>query len=157
MKGEEDGWQYLKDLDQNMAQYIKSGSRPCNSASQGEYAIGASFALRAIKNIAEGYPITMVIPAEGAGHELEAHGLMKTSQNKEAAKQFLDWTLSDNAVGTYYDWKEIVTIEGGGMPEMFKEAGLPEDVGSVMYEMDYAWSAENRERILERWQAEIER
>jgi iron(III) transport system substrate-binding protein len=157
MKGEEAGWKYLQDLDENMAQYIKSGSRPCNSASQGEYAIGASFALRAIKNIAEGYPITMVIPAEGAGHELEAHGLMKTSQNKEAAKRFLDWTLSGRAVDAYYDWKEIVTIEGGGMPEMFKEAGLPEDVGSVMYEMDYEWSAENRERILERWQAEIER
>ena len=43
------------------------------------------------------------------------------------------------------------------MPEMFKEAGLPEDIGSVMYEMDYEWSAENRERILERWQAELER
>jgi iron(III) transport system substrate-binding protein len=157
MKGEEEGWQFLKDLDQNMAQYIKSGSRPCNAASEGEYAIGASFALRAIKNIIEGYPITMVIPAEGAGHELEAHGLMKTSQNKDAAKQFLDWTLSDNAVNSYYDWKEIVTIEGGSMPEMFTAAGLPEDVGSVMYDMDYAWSAENRERILERWQAELER
>jgi iron(III) transport system substrate-binding protein len=157
MKGEEAGWQFLKDLDGNIAQYIKSGSRPCNSASQGEYAIGASFALRAIKNIVEGYPITMVIPAEGAGHELEAHGLMKTAQNKEAAKRFLDWTLSDRAVQEYYAWKEIVTIEGGDMPETFTAAGLPEDIGSVMYDMDYAWSAANREKILARWQAEIER
>ena len=157
MKGEDAGWQFLEDLDGNIAQYIKSGSRPCNSASQGEYAIGASFALRAIKNIAEGYPITMVIPAEGAGHELEAHGLMKTSENKDAAKRFLDWTLSERAVDAYYVWKEIVTIEGGAMPEGFTAAGLPEDIGSVMYDMDYAWSAANRERILERWQAELER
>jgi iron(III) transport system substrate-binding protein len=99
----------------------------------------------------------MVIPAEGAGHELEAHGQMKTSQHKEEAKHFLDWTQTEPAVGAYYDWKEIVTIEGGAMPETFKDAGLPSDIGSVMYEMDYAWSAENRERILERWQAEIER
>src|SRR5690606_2782721 len=127
MKGEEEGWQFLKDLDQNIAQYIKSGSRPCNAASQGEYAVGASFALRAIKNIAEGYPITMVIPAEGAGHELEAHALMKSSDNKEAAKRFLDWTLSDRAVEEYYDLKEIVTIMGGSMPQFFKDAGMPED------------------------------
>ena len=157
MKGEDEGWQFLEGLDQNIAQYIKSGSRPCNVASEGEYAIGASFALRAIKNIVEGYPITMVIPAEGAGHELEAHGLMKTSQNKEAAKRFLDWTLSDRAVDEYYDWKEIVTIAGGSMPQAFKDAGLPDDIGSVMYEMDYAWSAANREAILERWQRDIER
>jgi iron(III) transport system substrate-binding protein len=157
MKGEEKGWQFLEALDENIAQYIKSGSRPCNVASEGEYAIGASFALRAIKNIVEGYPITMVIPAEGAGHELEAHGLMRTSQNKEAAKRFLDWTLSDRAVQEYYDWKEIVTISGGSMPQNFKDAGLPDDIGSVMYDMDYAWSAENREAILERWQRDIER
>jgi iron(III) transport system substrate-binding protein len=112
MKGEQAGWAYLKDLDKNIAQYIKSGSRPCNTASAGEYAIGASFALRAIKNIAEGYPITMVIPAEGAGNELEANALVAASKKKEAAKRFLDWTLSPNAVKEYYNWKEIVTISG---------------------------------------------
>ena len=41
MKGEDAGWQYLDGLDENIAQYIKSGSRPCNVASEGEYAIGA--------------------------------------------------------------------------------------------------------------------
>jgi iron(III) transport system substrate-binding protein len=157
MKGEDDGWRFLQALDENIAQYIKSGSRPCNSASEGEYAVGASFALRAIKNIIEGYPITMVIPAEGAGHELEAHGLMKASQNQEAAKRFLDWTVSDGAVRAYYERYEIVTIEGGEIPAHYKDAGLPDDLAGVMYDMDYAWSAANRDRILERWQREFER
>src|SRR5690625_78891 len=156
MKGEEEGWEFLRALDKNMAQYIKSGSRPCNVASQGEYAIGSSFALRAIKNIDEGYPITMVIPSEGAGNELEANALMASSQNKEAAKRFLDWTLSDAAVEEYYTWKEIVTVSGGTMPQSFRDAGLPEDISTVMYDMDFVWSAENRDRVLEQWQAEFE-
>lgn len=156
MKGEEAGWAYLGELDKNIAQYIKSGSRPCNVASAGEYAVGASFALRAIKNIAEGYPITMVIPSEGAGNELEAHGLMAASSNKDAAKRFLDWTISENAVNAYYDWKEIVTISGGSMPESFVAAGLPADIGSVMWPMDFAWSAENRDRVLAEWQEKYE-
>jgi iron(III) transport system substrate-binding protein len=156
MMGEEEGWEFLRALDKNMAQYIKSGSRPCNVASQGEYAIGASFALRAIKNIEEGYPITMVIPSEGTGNELEANALMASSANKEAAKRFLDWTLSDTAVDEYYKWKEIVTLSGGAMPQNFLDAGLPEDIGSVMWDMDFAWSAANRDRILEQWQAEFE-
>ncbi len=157
MKGEEQGWEYLQQLDNNIAQYIKSGSRPCNSASVGEFAVGASFALRAIKNIHEGYPITMVIPAEGAGNELEATGLMKSSRNKEAAKRFIDWTLSDAAVKEYYIWKEIVTVSGGTMPESFRQAGLPEDIGSVMVDMDFSWSAANRDRILQGWQQKLER
>ena len=157
MMGEEKGWEFLGSLDDNIAQYIKSGSRPCNAASEGEFAVGASFALRAIKNIAEGYPITMVIPSEGAGNELEANALMATSKNKDAAKRFLDWTISDNAVNEYYNWKEIVTATGGAMPEHFREAGLPEDITSVMWNMDFVWSAENRAAVLERWQKELER
>jgi iron(III) transport system substrate-binding protein len=157
MKGEEAGWAYLKDLDKNIAQYIKSGSRPCNAASAGEFAVGASFALRAIKNVAEGYPITMVIPAEGAGNELEANALAAASKKKEAAKKFLDWTLSPSAVKEYYNWKEIVTISGGAMPERFTKAGLPADISSVMYKMDFAASARDRQAILARWQKEFER
>ena len=68
MKGEEKGWQYLKDLDKNIAQYIKSGSRPCKAAATGEYAIGVSFAFSGVKQIMEGYPIKLVIPSEGAGY-----------------------------------------------------------------------------------------
>jgi iron(III) transport system substrate-binding protein len=64
MKGEEKGWQYLKDLDKNIAQYIKSGSRPCKAAATGEYAIGVSFAFSGVKQIMEGYPIKLVIPAK---------------------------------------------------------------------------------------------
>jgi iron(III) transport system substrate-binding protein len=157
MMGEEDGWAYLEALDKNIAQYIKSGSRPCTAASTGEYAVGISFELRAIKDIAEGYPIDMVLPSEGAGHELEASGLMATSTNKEDAKKFLDWLVSPAAVKAYYDWKGIVTVPGGSMPDTMREAGLPEDISTVLFEVDYAWAAENRNRILEEWQRRFER
>jgi len=157
MMGEEAGWEYLEALDKNIAQYIKSGSRPCTAASTGEYAVGISFELRAIKDIAEGYPIAMVLPSEGAGHELEASGLMATSTNKEDAKKFLDWLVSPAAVQAYYDWKGIVTVPGGSMPDNMREAGLPEDISTVLYEVDYAWAAENRGRILEEWQRRFER
>jgi len=40
--GEDAGWQMVKDLNANMAQYTTSGSRPCRMAQAGEYAIGAS-------------------------------------------------------------------------------------------------------------------
>ncbi len=156
MMGEEEGWAYLDALDKNMDQYIKSGSKPCNAASAGENTIGISFALRAIKNIDEGYPITMVIPSEGAGHELEANALMKTSQNKEDAKKFLDWTVSKGAEAEYNKWKSIVTMQGRDMPEKFTSAGLPDDISTVLFEVDYGWAAENRDRIIAEWQKRYE-
>jgi len=38
------GWDFLKKLDKNMGQYIKSGSKPAKLTAAGEYAIGCSFA-----------------------------------------------------------------------------------------------------------------
>ncbi|MGR4001066.1 MAG: ABC transporter substrate-binding protein [Alphaproteobacteria bacterium] len=157
MKGEEAGWAYLEALDKNIAQYIKSGSKPCHAASAGEYAIGASYGLRAIKNIDEGFPISMVIPSEGSGNELEANALVASSDNKAAAKRFLDWTLTEQAATEYYAWKGIVTIPGGKIPQKFLDAGLPEDVSTILYPVDFQMAGSDRTRIIETWQSRFER
>jgi iron(III) transport system substrate-binding protein len=155
--GEEKGWEFLKKLDANIAQYIKSGSRPCKAARAGEYAVGTSLAFAAIQSVEEGFPVTMVIPASGAGYELEASGLMAASKNKDDAKKFLDWTLSPEAASLYGKYKEIVTTEGYEPPEAAQKAGLPKDVSTVLLPIDFEKSAKERSAILERWQKEIGR
>jgi len=157
MKGEEKGWQYLKDLDKNMAQYIKSGSRPCKMAATGEYAIGLSFAFSGVKQIMEGYPIKLVIPSEGAGYEIEVSMLMKSSKNKEDSKQFLDWLLTLDAAKLYGERAEMSSVPGAKPTEAVLKAGLPTDVSSVLYKMDFDASAKNKDRILAEWKKSIER
>ncbi|MBK1836453.1 ABC transporter substrate-binding protein [Azospirillum sp. YIM B02556] len=156
-QGNEKGWQFLKTLDGNVAQYIKSGSKPCKSARSGEFAIGTSLAFAAIKSVEEGFPVKMVIPTDGAGYELEASALMKTSKNKADAKRFLDWTLSPTAAALYTKYKEIVTIPGAPVAKAALEAGLPADLQKVLYPMDFAKSATERDAILQTWQGSIGR
>jgi len=155
--GEDKGWKFLKDLDPNMGQYIKSGSKPCKLTRAGEYSVGASFAFIAMKSIKSGYPLKMVIPSEGAGYELEASALMKSSKNKADAKRFLDWTLSKSAATEYGKFKAIVTIPGTKLSADAMAAGLPADVSSVLFPMDFAESAKNRSRILKTWRKKLER
>jgi iron(III) transport system substrate-binding protein len=155
--GDEKGWKYIKDLDANVAQYIKSGSRPCKAARAGEFAVGTSLAFAGIQSIQEGFPITMVIPASGAGFELEASALMASAKNKADAQQFLDWTLSPEAAAIYGKYKEIVTIPGVKPAEASTKAGLPADVSKVLLPIDFAKSAKERDAILARWQKEIGR
>jgi iron(III) transport system substrate-binding protein len=157
MKGEEAGWKYLKQLDQNVAQYIKSGSKPCRMASAGEYLIGTSFAFAAVKQISEGFPIAMVIPKEGAGYEVETSGLMKTSKNKEDAKKFLSWLLTPAAAKLYGERAEMNSVPGGEQAQIARDAGMPADVTKVLFNMDFDWSATNKDRVIKQWQAEIER
>lgn len=157
MKGEEKGWQYLKDLDKNIAQYIKSGSRPCKMAAAGEYAIGLSFAFSGVKQIMEGYPLKLVIPSEGAGYEVEVSMLMKTAKNKDDAKQFLDWLLTLDAAKLYGERAAMSSVPGAKATPAVLKAGLPADVSTALYKMDFDISAKNKDRILAEWKQKIER
>ncbi|MBI3002385.1 MAG: ABC transporter substrate-binding protein [candidate division NC10 bacterium] len=147
MKGEAGGWEYLKGLDKNIAQYIKSGSRPAKMAAAGEYAIGLSFEFAVAKLVEQGAPVKLVIPKEGAGYELEANALMKGAKRPAAAKRFLDWAISESAMRQYAKWKAGVTL--GGMPT---PAYLPGDLTRILYPMNFDWSAGNYERIVKEWE-----
>ena len=143
---EAEGWKYLDALDKNMAEYTKSGSKPCKDAAAGERAVGVSFEYVAMKMKKDGAPVEMVLPKEGSGYEIEANGLTKKGKGNSAAKQFLDWAISDEAMALYAKYFAAVSVAGFPTPE-----GLPKDVSKVVYPNDFEWSAKNRDRILAEW------
>lgn len=155
--GDEAGWQLIKDLDKNIAQYTTSGSRPCRMAQVGEYAIGASLSFVAMQSISQGYPVEMIIPSDWAGFELEASGLIQGSNKADDAKRFLDWTLSPNAAAVYSEFKSIITIPGVPRSPLAEQAGLPEDLTEVLFPMDFARSGLERDAILAKWRQTVGR
>ncbi len=146
-QGEEKGWKYLDSIHPNMAEYTKSGSKPCKDAAAGERAIGVSFEYSAIEMKKKGAPVEMILPKEGSGYEIEANGLTRKGAKNPAAKQFLDWAISDDAMGLYAKFFAAVGVAGFPVPE-----GLPKDISKVVYPNDFDWSAKNRDRILAEWQ-----
>lgn len=155
--GDEAGWAQLAAVDANMAQYTSSGSKPCKSARTGEYTVGVSLAFTALKSIEEGYPLAMVFPEEGTGYELEASGLMASSDNKDDAKRFLDWTMSDEAIALYGSFKALITVPGVGASEVSVKAGLPEDVSTVLADIDFPASAARQSEINATWKEKFGR
>jgi iron(III) transport system substrate-binding protein len=144
--GEQKGWEYLDALHKNIAEYTKSGSKPCKDAASGERAIGVSFEYVAAKQKKDGAPVEMVMPKEGAGYEMEANSLTKKAKNNAAAKQFLDWAITDEAMSLYSKYFAAVAVPGFPVPE-----GLPKDITKVVHPNDFDWSAKNRDRILAEW------
>jgi iron(III) transport system substrate-binding protein len=145
--GEVEGWKYLDALHPNMAEYTKSGSKPCKDAAAGERAIGVSFEYVALEMKKKGAPVEMVLPKEGSGYEIEANGLTKKGANNAAAKQFLDWAITDESLRIAAQFFAAVAVSGMPVPE-----GLPKDITKVVYPNDFDWSAKNRDRILAEWQ-----
>ncbi|MBK0327932.1 ABC transporter substrate-binding protein [Rhodobacteraceae bacterium F11138] len=155
--GEEAGWAQLEAIDPNMAQYTSSGSKPCKSARVGEYSVGISLAFTAMQSIEEGYPLAMVFPEGGVGYELEASGLMASSDNKEAAKIFLDWTMSDEAIDLYQQYKALITIPGVDASQAAEDAGLPADISTILADVDFIKAAENQDAVKQTWKEKFGR
>ncbi len=145
--GEAEGWKYLDALDKNIAEYTKSGSKPCKDSASGERAVGVSFEYVAHEMIKKGSPVVMVLPKEGSGYEIEANGLTKKGAKNPAAKQFLDWAITDESLKIVAQFFAAVSVPGFPVPE-----GLPKDVSKVVFPNDFDWSAKNRDRILAEWQ-----
>jgi iron(III) transport system substrate-binding protein len=147
-EGKEDGWEFLKKLDKNMGQYIKSGSRPAKMTAQGEFAVGCSFDFVVGELKKQGAPVEFVFPVEGAGYEVEANALLKGAKNPKSAMKFLDWAISANAMKAYSEFKLGVTLPG--IPT---RSDMPKLTDIKLYPMDFAWQGKNRDEINKKWEA----
>lgn len=152
LMGEEKGWEYLDKLNENVAVYLHSGSAPAKNTATGEYGIGVSFGYRCIKSAKDlGDKGVVVFPSEGSGWDVEANALIKRSEgNKEIAKKFLDWAITDEAMVKYSaSYPIIATGIGDNIPEGYEVNPLDQLIENV----DLKWCAENRDRILGEWSA----
>ncbi len=145
--GEEAGWAYMDALNQNIAAYTHSGSKPCKQAAAGEYVIGLSFEYRANKSKKDGAPIEAILPSEGLGWDMEAAAIMATTKKLDAAKKLLDWSVTEEANKLYAENYAVVAIPGIQSPLEF----IKGDVEAMLAKNDFGWAAENRERILAEW------
>jgi len=150
LKGEKDAWAYLDALHENIAVYLHSGSAPAKNTATGEYGIGISFGYRCIKSAKdiEGFGV-VVFPTEGSGWDVESNALMKRAEgNKDIAKTFLDWAISDNIMEKYAQGYPIIAT---GIQD-YAAAGYTSDpVSQLIKGLDLKKCAENRDAVLDEW------
>lgn len=152
MMGEEDGWDFMEDLHQNMAAYLHSGSAPCVQAARGERLAGIALDMRGVQEQAMGAPLDVVVPFEGVGWEMEAAAIVEGTEHMELAQQVMDWVASREANDLFQQTYAIVAHpDADNYPE-----GYPAGVEEALIDNDFGWMAANRERILEEWTSRFE-
>jgi len=147
--GEDKGWQLMDALDKNVTEYAHSGSKPCKDAARGETPIGISIDFRAAQMKGQGYPIAVVVPSEGVGWDLEATAMVAGTKHEKAAKAFVDWAFSDEAMRLYA--RNFSVVGAGAFAQPI--ANLPADYPSHLAKNDLLWMAKNRDRIVKMWSA----
>ncbi|MEZ8100746.1 putative 2-aminoethylphosphonate ABC transporter substrate-binding protein [Vibrio bivalvicida] len=145
--GEDKAWNYMRELDKNIAHYTHSGSKPCVQAGMGEVAIGISMASRGAKLKTQGAPLAVITP-KGIGWESEAVGLVKES---DAAKRVVDWSISKAANELYIEMYPVV-----GHKDVKATVSNFPNVEANMAKMDFAQMGSKRADILASWSAKFD-
>ncbi len=147
MYGDIEGWEYLAKLHQNAdGRYASQAPGVCRRVRDAEYPIGITYDYRAY--FPDDEMMSIVIPSEGTGWDLEVNALVHKEHIKPAAKIFLDWAISDSAMEQYARDRVITAAitEKDFIDNLSAEA-----IRSLLYDLDIPWIAANRERIQMEW------
>lgn len=149
LKGEEEGWEYLQKLNENVRQYTKSGSGGGRMIQLHETGISIGYMHDAIAFKREGYDhITFTTPKEGTGYEIGAVAIIKGAPELDAAKKFVDWCLTPEAqeLGQTVNALQFLTNPNANPP---KEVLQLKD--TVLIDQDDVWAGNNRSAFLEKF------
>ena len=95
---EDAAFNYLEQLDKNIAEYTKSGSAPVQVVSDGDAAVAVVFAHDCTSAIAKGASqLQLTFPEEGTGFETGATAVVNGAPDAEAAHTWIDWALTAEA------------------------------------------------------------
>lgn len=147
MFGEAKAWEFMDRLNDNIAVYEHSGTRPCRHAASGEFPLGISYELAAASARQKGAPIEGLMMKEGGGWDMDAAAILRGTKKPEAARRLMDFASSRRANELYASFVSQVGMEGvtGNIPD------YPAGVAASMIKNDFAWASENRTRILAEW------
>ena len=152
--GEDDGFQYMKDLHKNINQYTKSGSAPIKAAGLGENMIGIVFMHDAVAQAASGFPIVTVAPCEGTGYEIGSMSIIAGARNLESAKKFYDWALTADVQSRAKDVKSFQVPSNKAAVQSPLAPDLSQ-VKLINYDFKKYGSSDERKRLLKKWDDEV--
>ncbi|MEK3734930.1 MULTISPECIES: ABC transporter substrate-binding protein [Paenibacillus] len=147
-KDDEQGWEYVKQLVDNMDGKILSGSSLVQRAvPDGEFALGITLEDAALRYMEGGAQIGIIYPSEGTSAVPDGAAIIKGTKNLEEAKQFMDFLVGK-------DVQELVQSEfkrRSVRDDVNPVEGLPQTVDIELVEYDFEWASDNKEAIIERF------
>jgi iron(III) transport system substrate-binding protein len=152
--GEEEGFQYMKDLHKNINQYTKSGSAPIKAAGLGENAIGIVFMHDSVAQTASGFPVVTVAPCEGTGYEIGSMSIIAGARNLDAAKKFYEWALTAEVQSRAKEANsfQLPSNKSATQSEMAPDLS---SIKLIEYDFKKYGSSDERKRLLQKWDEEV--
>lgn len=148
--GEEKGWEYFKQLNENIPFYGKRGKDPQQKTVAGEAAIGITYIDKSIMKLKDEQNVEIIFPEDGMPWAPEGVAIFKNADNLDAAKVFIDWIFSKETM------QKVAEIEGKDGAQIVKPGvtgvgfNAPKD---KLLKEDMSAFGSVRSSTLEKWNA----
>jgi len=149
--GDDQSFDYLKQLNKNISQYTKSGVAPARNTARGETAIGIGFLHDYSLEKEQGAPIELISPCEGTGYEIGGVSILKGARNVENAKLFVDWALSKEAQELSWKKGKSYQILTNTTAESSPLSLKLDDLKLINYDMDKYGASDTRKALIDKW------
>jgi iron(III) transport system substrate-binding protein len=148
--GEDEGWDYLRQFNNNVFQYTRSGAAPGRFVGAGEATVAIVFSHDIVTFIEEGFPLDLSFIESGTGYEVGGMALIKGAKNPDTARLWYDWALTSEAqsLGPEYRAYQGATVGGVTHPR-------PELLEVPLINYDFEWCGENKSALVDRYVTEL--
>ena len=155
LMGEDKAFDYMKRLHKNIAQYTRSGTAQAPNVAKGEVAVGVSFIFGFEGWRYNNYPVVSGAPCEGTSYEIGGIALIHGSRNAETGQKYYDWLMSPAG--------QSIGAKSGSFQSPANKTFKPDpritsldNVRLIKYDFEKYGKFNERQRLLERWQREVE-
>ena len=152
--GEDKAFELLKGMHRNTNNYPRAGAGAIRAVARGETSIGVTFLHDGLTEIANGFPVKIVVPCEGTGYEVGSMSIIKSARNLDNARKFYDWALTPAAQKIGGDLKNFQTPSNKSTPIPAGALKMT-DIKLISYDFARYGGAAERKRILEKWDREV--
>ncbi len=152
--GEEPGFELMKAIHRNVAQYTRSGGDPSLLAGRGEVAIGVSFANDVVERGRKGFPIRFIGPKDGTGFEIGGIALVQGAPHRANGMKLIDWALEpeNQKLGPQ---NGEVDIQSHSKTPVDPDVPRFEDVNAINYDFGKYGTPAMRDGLIKRWTEQV--
>lgn len=147
---EQKAMDYMKQLNENVGQYVGTAPQGIEFVGQGQFLMGPNWGHDILTAASKGAPVEFIAP-ENTANEVGAISIINGGPNTEAAKVFVDWVLTKEAGELNVKLSNRLSVRSDVAPA----PGAPtlDQVKLVNY--DRAWATENKDRLIKEWQQAV--
>lgn len=152
--GEEKAFDYLKKVNANVSEYVKSALVTTN-LSRGESAVAVGFVHSYATEKEKGAPVESILPCEGDGYSLGGMSIIKNARNLDNAKLFADWALTKEAQELVWRETKVYQIPMNIHAEASPQSVDPKKLNLIDYDFERFGSSEEGKRLTDKWVKEV--